>query len=55
MKKTKIIKYKLISTNYKPKKKKIITTKILLDGFAYLTTCAVFAFLITTVLIGWMG
>lgn len=45
----------LISTNYKPKKKKIITTKVLLDGFAYLTTCAVFAFIITIIIIGWMG
>ena len=44
----------LISTNYRVKKK-IITGKVLLDGFAYLTTCAVFAFIIVTVLIGWMG
>lgn len=49
------IQYNLISTNYKPNKYRIITGKVLLDGFAYLTTCAVFAFIITTVLVAWMG
>jgi hypothetical protein len=45
----------LISTNYKPNKYRIITGKVLLDGFAYLTTCALLAFIIVTVLIQWMS